>query len=349
MVERIKSIEIGRGLAAVAVALMHAGTGMAPEQYSGHVGFEGIFDFGRYGVDFFFVLSGYIILKVSELESRGATNVRAFCIKRLFRIIPAYWAILIFSLMVNFFQRDRAVISLEWLILQFMLLDARLFVSAAWTLQFEFLFYILCAFMIWNLRVGLIILLFWVGIIIHRAFFGIGGISHAGFYEVISNPYCVLFFQGGLIYILMKKTSRALVYSLALLMAAALLFFRAAVNGDLNYYELTHRLLVGSLFAVALIVAVRFEMLSRFDSKLLEGLGKISYSVYLSNVLLIGLVYATLERLNLYQKFKEPGVAIVAIAATLGFSYWLYRFVEAPGIKIGNKIIQFIENKSIRG
>jgi exopolysaccharide production protein ExoZ len=349
MVQRIKSIEIGRGLAAVAVALMHAGTGMAPDQYSGHVGFGGLFDFGRYGVDFFFVLSGYIILKVSELESPGATNVRDFCIKRFFRIIPAYWVILVFSLIVNLFQRDRAAISIEWLILQFTLFDSRLFVSAAWTLQFEFLFYMLCAIMIWNLRFGLMILLFWIALIIHRAFFGIGGISHAGIYEVISNPYCLLFFQGGLSYLLMEKSSRALVYSLVLLFAAALLFFLAAVSADLNYYELTHRLLIGSLFVVALIVAVRFEMLSRFDSKLLAGLGKISYSVYLSNVLLIGLVYAILERLGLYQKLEEPSVAIIAIAATIGFSYCLYKFVENPGIKIGNKIIEIIENKSARG
>jgi exopolysaccharide production protein ExoZ len=338
MNERIRSIEIGRGLAAVAVALMHAGTGMAPEQYSGQVGFGSFFDIGRYGVDFFFVLSGYIIVKVSGLGKPGAKAVRTFCIKRVFRIIPAYWAILAFSLIINIFQRDRVVISLEWLVSQMMLLDNNLFVSAAWTLQFELVFYLLCAFSIWNLRLGFYLLLMWLALIVHRAFFGIGGMSHIGFYEVISNPYCVLFFQGGLGYVLMERANRSFVYMVASSFAVAFLYFLMALNIELKFYDLVHRMFIGSLFVIALIVAVRFETLLRFNLKPLEVLGQISYSVYLSNVLIIGLTYAIFERLNLYQKLGESVVALVAIIATIAFSYCMYRFIERPGIGLGNKI-----------
>ena len=48
---------------------------------------------GRVGVSIFFVLSGYLItrLLVEEEERQGAISLKAFYIRRFFRIVPPYY------------------------------------------------------------------------------------------------------------------------------------------------------------------------------------------------------------------------------------------------------------------
>ena len=51
---------------------------------------------GRFGVDIFFVISGFLIttLLVRELERKGQLNLKRFYVRRSLRIIPAYCAML---------------------------------------------------------------------------------------------------------------------------------------------------------------------------------------------------------------------------------------------------------------
>jgi peptidoglycan/LPS O-acetylase OafA/YrhL len=57
---KMASIEAARAFAAISVVLMHCANAMNVDHFSGHVGINSIFDFGYVGVDFFFVLSGFI-------------------------------------------------------------------------------------------------------------------------------------------------------------------------------------------------------------------------------------------------------------------------------------------------
>jgi peptidoglycan/LPS O-acetylase OafA/YrhL len=80
---RIRGLDSLRGFAAVAVMLFHftwvnAGPGLAPFRVK----------FGRYGVELFFVISGFVIFMTLE-RSR---SVRDFAVSRIARLYPAYWA-----------------------------------------------------------------------------------------------------------------------------------------------------------------------------------------------------------------------------------------------------------------
>ena len=54
-------------------------------------------DFGVYGVDFFFVLSGFLItyLLFKEDDKFGFINLKFFYLRRIFRIWPLYYLLII--------------------------------------------------------------------------------------------------------------------------------------------------------------------------------------------------------------------------------------------------------------
>jgi exopolysaccharide production protein ExoZ len=73
--ETINSIQILRAIAAVMVAYVHS---------TNRGGVESLPRFGAFGVDIFFVISGFVIASISS------KNTKHFFIKRIFRIAPLY-------------------------------------------------------------------------------------------------------------------------------------------------------------------------------------------------------------------------------------------------------------------
>src|SRR5688572_30335175 len=68
---------------------------------------------GHHGVTFFFVLSGFLIttLLLREESTRGRVNLKAFWIRRTFRILPLYYcALAVYAVLVLGLglQADRA-------------------------------------------------------------------------------------------------------------------------------------------------------------------------------------------------------------------------------------------------
>ena len=70
--------------------------------FCGHVGFD--FVPGGFGVTVFFVLSGFLITTLLRLEyeGNGAISLRAFYVRRMFRIWPAFYALLVIAVLCTF-------------------------------------------------------------------------------------------------------------------------------------------------------------------------------------------------------------------------------------------------------
>ena len=84
---KLASLEVGRGVAALAVVLSHCG--LKTDAFTS--GTKGAwFEWGVYGVDFFFVLSGFIIYFVHHQDPPGMQSARHFLGKRLKRIFIPY-------------------------------------------------------------------------------------------------------------------------------------------------------------------------------------------------------------------------------------------------------------------
>lgn len=126
-VQRLRSVQLLRAVAACAVVVLHA----YPDPHSrlGNAGY------GAFGVDLFFVISGFIIAQVAEGRSPGQ-----FLRDRIFRIYPIWWiAVLPWLFMVP--RGAQFVISSLTL---WPIYSGGYYVpvlKVGWTLSFELLFY----------------------------------------------------------------------------------------------------------------------------------------------------------------------------------------------------------------
>ncbi len=87
------SIQACRAVAALLVALFHLGLLSANNKYFGAKGFDIPFSFGYAGVDFFFVLSGFLISYTHRAELGTPIRLARYVQKRATRIYPTYWII----------------------------------------------------------------------------------------------------------------------------------------------------------------------------------------------------------------------------------------------------------------
>ena len=83
----IAALQIGRALAALLVVLHHAE--QAANSFSSGAD-RSIFTWGQFGVDFFFVLSGFIIYYSHRSDDKGITPSAAYIRKRFLRIYIPY-------------------------------------------------------------------------------------------------------------------------------------------------------------------------------------------------------------------------------------------------------------------
>lgn len=150
------NLQLGRGLAACWVVCHHI-TGKLEAAFPGASLFwGGSLDLGWVGVDFFFVLSGFII---AMTLSKGP-SVRDFVSRRFARIYPPFWVIFACTLLAALaLPSGRAALSAfspaEWLLSLALLPTGQSapVIGVAWTLHHEILFYLVAA--LWTIRPAL--------------------------------------------------------------------------------------------------------------------------------------------------------------------------------------------------
>ena len=140
MNNKIYSLQYLRAFAALWVLLTHVlqELGIRP---------NGVLFAGQWGVDIFFLLSGFIIY----LTTRDHSSWKAFAIKRVFRIYPAYWLCLIIYISYSAIYNRGGYNCLN--IIQNVLMIpfsepigySSLIVGQAWSTCYEMYFYFLLA------------------------------------------------------------------------------------------------------------------------------------------------------------------------------------------------------------
>lgn len=145
-------LDILRGLAILLVLGIHS---------PGERGFSGLlrpFDgfmhqFGWTGVDLFFVLSGFLIgrLLFTEIQAKGALDVKRFVVRRAFRIWPGFYAFLLFVVFRDAFQLPGGLLeSFRSMLPAFVHIQNLVGVSREqlWTLAVEEHFYLALPFLL---------------------------------------------------------------------------------------------------------------------------------------------------------------------------------------------------------
>lgn len=148
---RLDSLQLLRAIAAFAVVLFHLGVGLVDDF---GLFTKNPFELGANGVDMFFVISGFIIC----YASMGTTSATQFMKKRVFRILPLYYALTLGVFMIALVapQLLNSTEANGWHLLKSLafipyekangLIQPLLFLG--WTLNFEMFFYVTFALLI---------------------------------------------------------------------------------------------------------------------------------------------------------------------------------------------------------
>jgi peptidoglycan/LPS O-acetylase OafA/YrhL len=317
---KLEGIEAARGIAAALVVVYHAARHLEGNGL-GLPWAAGIEKFGHAGVDFFFVLSGFIILFAHWHDVGVPAALPRYAERRCTRIYPLYWPVLAVSVALAMLGSREAQPSLGMLLANTLLIptaEAPL-LGVAWTLQHEMLFYALFAPLLWSRSWGIALLAIWM----MWALAVSGGVldrPDGGLSRVASSAYNVQFALGMAAAWITRRVRVPQAGWLALLGAAS--FFAVGVAeslGSVDGYGNAARLLYGVaawLFVMGIVERERATSLR--VPRLLALLGKASYSIYLVHLLCLGVAYKVFERLGATRIDAQLLLAVLVASGIAG-------------------------------
>lgn len=342
---QLKSIQVARGFAALAVVAFHA-TATQGKYFGGVNILPGFFDGGQAGVDLFFVISGFVMVLTTRGRHTKPREVGKFLWNRFFRIYPTYWVyflllIPVFLLMPSFINASQG--GRVDLFSSFFLLPSETLplLLVAWTLTIELWFYVVFAVILFlPERLLPVALAAWLVVLVILNWSG--PINANPYLEVPANAMAIEFILGGTAALLFRHVNRIVSGVLALGGIVLIVTLGSATDQDLTAGPgLMRPLTLGVGFALLLLAATAFEnrggigILGR-----LSILGDMSYSIYLCHVLVLavmGRVWQAVAGPLTTNVFAVGVWWILTLAAVLGFAYLSYRLVERPVMKLSRR------------
>ncbi len=292
---RLASLQVGRGVAALLVLLYHA---------HGHLELNGVhpplgswFRFGHVGVDYFFVLSGLVMLHAhrAELGRPGAT--RGYVVKRAVRLLPMYWLALGVCLALRAVSSGSPFPEVREIALDLMLVPNGAetpIVGVAWSLHLEVFFYALFGLVLWRPTIGRLALAAWFAVSLLRGL---------GLLELEAGPAVHRWLSGyplqfglGLLVATLSPSGGDPRAPLGLGTLALVGGIAAELAGHLDGIGFSAQLLYGAGSALLLLGLLRREARDPIEaSGPLKVLGDASYSVYLFHLAGLGITDKVLE------------------------------------------------------
>jgi exopolysaccharide production protein ExoZ len=342
--KKLDLLEVCRGFAACAVVFHHIPLLLAEPRYGGAGPLASAFFPGYHGVDFFFVLSGFIITYAHQEDIGKPRSLRRYAWRRFVRVIPIYW--IVTSALVAIYltfphlgeprQHDLLVIAKSYFLIPAPELPV---LGVAWTLRFEALFYTLFVLLILNRRLGTALFVAWFVVIAL-------GYGKADFpVSFFLSDVNVQFLMGMVGCLVLKRLPpwRPFVLAGGGLGLIVLLYILEAIyaptfEGVGLAYHLRD---VGSHFAYGIAACLTIVGLAQIESaarqripSLLLGLGRASYSIYLTHGLLLSLTATVLFKSGFAANLGRIPLAGVLAAAAIAGGYLFYASVERPLLRI---------------
>lgn len=157
----IYCLQAGRGIAACLVALFHINGLVSSPQYWNEKILSGVFAFGHAGVEFFFVLSGFIMTLVHQKDIGKTNKIYNYAIKRVARIYPLY-LLVTFAIFFLYIATDNPRSQLIYNSIFLIGARAESVLAVGWTLFHEIAFYIVFGILILNRKLGAVVFCAWM-------------------------------------------------------------------------------------------------------------------------------------------------------------------------------------------
>jgi peptidoglycan/LPS O-acetylase OafA/YrhL len=302
-------------------------------------------------VGIFFALSGFLIASLLAKIPRTIPDLLGFVARRIFRIYPLFVAVLItvfICLPKVSPEKGQAFHEGFVRLLTLTEMPQSSFgygIGVMWTLQIEFIFYLMAPIMVFVLghKKGIVILsIVLIAVGWHRDFVGPHGLGEDSDFATFLHWGGALGL-GSLLSILaagkwLEKeaflSNSRLVLELCL---AGLVFLLAFAPSPSSAWHL--EVFIAALLACGLI-AVYLNNDRFFVSPLLSAIGKISYSIYLIHAVLLD--YGdSIFGIKVYGNFP------MYLLAVLGISCVTYLLIEKPGVRLGAVVSKAIRSRSV--
>ncbi|WP_306601871.1 acyltransferase [Geothrix sp. 21YS21S-2] len=341
------SLDIFRGLMAFAVAIYHFAN-WYPVFPAGQFAAYTTKKVGAYGVEGFFIISGFCFFYLYGAEVLTGRGLRDFHLKRFFRIAPLYYlavaANLVFGLEAGPGHTLRMVAENGTFTFGLIHPNHSL-VTGGWSIGMEYVFYLAFPLLAWAaarwkpfLAVGTLALLAlsapWSFTYVPQASFD-GDMKFHAYVQVANHAF--LFLMGGLVAQarLAWKGRLTTLQFLGLCLALVLAF----TLRHRNFYD-DFEIMVGwprYYFCLVCFAAVAVFAFYDFPDSLVKTagkfLGEVSYSVYLLHPLVQeGLLHAVPGGLGPWTGF------FLGLALTIGLSALTFRFIEKPMMGLGRRL-----------
>lgn len=335
---KLYSIQILRGLAAVAVVIDHV-THYMHKSFSGESWLfsSNIYNVGGLGVDLFFCISGFIMVITTHNKPNGLSQSISFLKKRFVRIYPTYWFYCIITLALPFILYGKTDLISKYdslfLLQSFLLLPAKIsetsfspFLGQGWTLQYELYFYLVFALALLVFRGWKVVALCSSMII---ALLAISKYSVFNEYinYLVSNAIVIDFIMGMIaanIYISCSYKDVSIppiIGWIAFFVTVLLISFNVIYKSPIDRVILFG---VPSFFIVTMFSLVNINP-RKLINKFLVQLGEASYSIYLAHMIFIWTAMKYTKSLE----WVKSDLAIVLIVSLICFlSYIMYMAVE---------------------
>lgn len=344
-----------RGIAALGILLFHASCGIAVKYFN--YNFLGLYNIGRTGgVDYFFVLTGFMMYYVYSKDFGKPEKISRFLTNRFIRIYPAFWAVLLPLLPIYFLvpsfgeaaYRDPNVILKSLLLYP----QGEPILPQTWSSSYIFFFYLMFALLFSNKRGFHRIFQLWFALTAFRfaaGSFGYEPLSHGFLVSFLFNKLNLEFFAGCGIAALVRKHTLKRPIAL-LLIGLGLAGYLVTAYVHIHKLTTVDELLAFGLPSVLLIwglASIRFETAPKWMTPLLK-LGDASYSIYLTHLTFLSLVIKTLVALHAPQIIGVFATLCLCVAITIILGRAFYVMIEKPMVAFLKQALNPVKKHATR-
>lgn len=332
---KLDALQTGRAVAAIMVVLFHAHVFTVPDSiYRGTI--DGVwrgFGMGFAGVEFFFVLSGFIMFFVHRGDLGIPARAGRFIRKRLIRIYPIYWIIL-GGLVCMYFAfpgrgpenaRDPLALVTSFLLIP---TEGDPIMRVAWTLEFEMFFYLMFTLVILNRRLGLAVFALWMAL----SAFGTVRPFEAHPLSFLFSYYNLLFLFGIGAAAAFPRLSPKQALGAVLFGTAGFLF--VGLTDVYRVFDWAHswRTVAFGLCAAIAVAGLAAGALRPWRWTVF--LGDASYSIYLAHLPAMGFAAIAIRKAGLPEMLPVPLVFLVTVLCGVMAGVVIHLLIEKPVLRL---------------
>lgn len=341
---KLNGVEALRGIAAMLVVARHA-TFILATHFPAPFG--SFWEFGRAGVDFFFVLSGFIITYVHLSDIGHPRTFPSFWVKRLLRIYPVYWIITALFGLLLFLSPTPGRLEQNFAHIVFSALlmpeTADPILEVGWTLRHELLFYTLFSVMLLQRQFGIALLAAWgLGILWNMGFQLWSGAPYFGGLagQILFRGFNIQFFFGIAVALVVRSGAVWRPSMLAILGSVGFIatgMYESYGQPVMHEWPIRNLAYAASAMLALYGVATLDKTSPIRVPALALRLGAASYTIYLIHVpVLIVLEFGLRSVRNAIEIPSEP-VFLVAMAVTAIVGIAFSEMVEQPLLRLGRR------------